>query len=717
MVTGSATAGAWDVEQAATQLAARLPEPLRPLARLAFDYRWSWTPGAQDLFRSLDPHRWRLADHNPVRFLQDLAPAALASAAADPELLVRIRTCTALVAGERTRAPAWPEAPSVAFFCSEFGVHDSLPVYAGGLGVLAGDVLKEAADRGLSVVGIGLLYRRGYFHQRLDLTGFQHEYWNVIDPEHHPAVRVSDDEGRPLELTVPIGGREVRFGVWRVDVGQVPLFLLDSDLPGADPVDRWITARLYEGNRAVRLAQYGLLGRGGIRALQALHLEPGVYHLNEGHPALATLELTAQLVRSGASFHEAAASVRERFVFTTHTPVPAGNETYRAEELLAACPDLPGALAMTPEMFLDLCRLRPGTSQEPGMTPLAIRMSRSVNGVSARHGSVARQIWRPLFGDRAAEDVPITHVTNGVHLPTFLDEPMRRLLDRYLEEDWLSRAADPETWEPVDRIPAAELWAARQESRSRLIGRIRRRSMLDRLQRGEQIDYVESAARTLEPDALTLGFARRLATYKRLHLLTRDPERALALLGGDRPVQLLFAGKAHPKDDGAKRVLQDLFRLKDVAGVPGRVVFIEDYDLSIARWLVSGCDVWVNLPRPPNEASGTSGMKAAVNGVLNLSVLDGWWAEAHDGSNGWAIEGDTDTDEGGQDDRHAAALYDLLEHEVLPTFHERGPGGVPERWVAMIRASLRTIAPRFCATRMVHDYVERIYPTDLRPGD
>jgi starch phosphorylase len=466
-------------------------------------------------------------------------------------------------------------------------------------------------------------------------------------------------------------------------------------------VRRWTTSRLYEGNRSTRLAQYAVLGIGGVRTLQALGIEPAVYHMNEGHPALGALELVAQARRTGAGLDEALESVRQSFVFTTHTPVAAGNEGYGVDELLAAFDDLPERLEITPEELIGLCRARPDDGSEaPGLTPLAIRVSRVRNGVSRLHGQVARQMWQPMFAGRRAEEVPITHVTNGAHLPTFVSAAFAELFDRHLGERWWERAADPATWEPVHDLPDGELWAARCRSRASLIEWARLKSQNDRLLRNEQIDYVNGAANGLDPERLTLGFARRLATYKRLYLLTHDEQRAVRLLMGGPAVQLLVAGKAHPQDEDGKAVVQRLFEVRGRDQRVGeRIVFLED------------CDVWVNLPRRPLEASGTSGMKATFNGVLQLSVLDGWWAEAFDGDNGWGIPGEEDPDYAVMDARDADAFYDLLEHEVIPLFYERGEDGVPHRWCERIKRSVATNAWRFSSARMVDEYAARIYPT------
>jgi starch phosphorylase len=477
-----------------------------------------------------------------------------------------------------------------------------------------------------------------------------------------------------------------------VDVGRVPLFLLDSELPENDPVQRWTTARLYEANRAVRLAQYGLLGIGGIRLLRALGIEPAVVHMNEGHSALAALELAAEQVELGASLEDGLAAARERVVFTTHTPVAAGNETYPSEEFGAAYAELAGRLGIDERRLVSLCRVDPDDENEQsGMTPLAIRMSRRQNGVSRLHGEVARRIWQPMFPGAELVDVPIGHVTNGAHVGTFTAEPIRTLLGRHLGEAWVERTHDSTAWERVRSIPNEELWAARSVARTELIHYIRHKSQQDRLLRGEQIDYVRAVTDCLDPETLTLGFARRLATYKRLHLLVRDPARLEGILAGPTPVQLLVSGKAHPRDEAGKDTLERVYHLKRDTDPTERIVFVEDYDLDVARRLVAGCDVWVNLPRKPMEASGTSGMKATFNGVLQLSVLDGWWAEAYNGTNGWAIPGEADTDEDAADARDANRFYDLLENEIVPTFYDRDANGIPQRWCEKIQRSPRHV--------------------------
>jgi starch phosphorylase len=713
-VADRATPGAEDIVRAASALSSRLPWPLGVLARLAYNYRWAWLPGGPDVFRDVDPERWRVCGGNPVRLLQETSAEALLRAAADAALIARAEQLELALLADLARPAATSavaEERPVAFLCAEYGLHASLPIYAGGLGALAGDILKEASDRALPFVAVGLMYRHGYFRQRVDHSGWQQEHWVATDPERSPAVLVTTGAERaPLRVTVPVGEDDVAAQVWRVDVGRVPLFLLDSDLPENGRVARWITARLYDGDRATRLAQYVLLGAGGAAVLRALGVHPGVVHMNEGHAAFAAIELTRPAVQGGMGFDDAFEDVRRHTVFTTHTPVPAGNDTYAPDEVRRVLAPLADSLGTSADALVRRGRTRPDDEGEPfGVTQFALRASRAANGVSLRHGGVAREMWQGLWPGRDAADVPIGHVTNGVHVPSWVGAPMRALLDRHLGAGWSLRAGDPATFAAMDEIPAEHLWAARCEQRRLLVDYVRDRSQLFRIARGEPREYVEAAAKAFDPGVLTLGFARRVATYKRLNLLLHDIGRSVALLRGERPVQLLVAGKAHPRDDDGKRLVQQLFATRAEPSAVERVVFLEDYDLGVAARLVRGCDAWINVPRPPLEASGTSGMKAAVNGGLQVSVLDGWWAEGYDGDNGWALPGDVADDHARQDDEHAAELYRLLESEIVPEFYDRDASGVPQAWVARIKRSMRTLIPAFSATRMLADYEQRVY--------
>jgi glycogen phosphorylase len=705
-------AGERDLNRAAAELASRVPERLGVLARLAYNYRWSWWPGGPALFEAVDPDRWARTGYNPVHLLQEASTGALLRAAADDDLVARAEAVERGIAAELDARPDIHRG--AVFLCAEYGVHASLPIYSGGLGALAGDILKEASDQAVPLAAVGLLYRQGYFRQRIDATGLQHEYWVDTDPDRLPAALVTGEDGELLTVTVTVDDAPLVAQIWRVDVGRIPLFLLDADRPENTLAARWTTSRLYAGDPEVRLAQYVLLGIGGMQAVEAVGINPSTVHLNEGHAAFAGLELAQTLVRRGYDAHEALDAVRRRTLFTTHTPVPAGNDTYPVEQVRAALEPVAGRLGVDPWELVRRGRTRPDDDGEPfGVTQFALRGSRDANGVSRRHGEVARDMWRDLWPDRDVADVPITHVTNGVHLPTWIGEPIRAMLDRHLGGGWLHRAADPDTFAPVASIPDEEIWEARQQQRAQLIAFARNRAVLDRLGRDDPRSYARAASDALNPEVLTIGFARRLATYKRLHLLLQDRDRSYALLSGDRPIQLLIAGKAHPRDQDGKRLVQELFVGKEDPRAAAHIAYLDDYDLASAARLVQGCDVWLNVPRPPLEASGTSGMKSAVNGGLNLSVLDGWWAEGYNGSNGWAISGDVDPDHGAQDARDGAELYRLLEEEVAPQFYTRDDAGLPRAWIVHVRDSLRTLLPQFSAARMVQDYRDRLYGGDV----
>lgn len=687
-----------------------VPAELHELADLAVNLWWTWHPSAAELFRSLAPERWVSCGRNPVKLLRDAPARDLDRMAADATLLARVHAIHEEWIKDRDR-PTRPDFPAtrdrpIAFFCAEFGVDPALATYSGGLGVLAGDVLKQASDMAIPMVGVGLFYRRGYFHQRLDRSGWQHEYWTTATPEELPMV--PELASRNARVHLRLRDRSVAARIWRVDVGRIPLYLLDTDVPENDPVSRWITSTLYVGDRAMRLMQYAVLALGGVRALRTLGVDPSVFHINEGHASLVSLELIRERRALGEDFHEALANVRSQVVFTTHTPVAAGNEHYSEKEVQAVLGALSREIGIDNRELTSLARGGAANAHDLGVTELALRTARSTNAVSRRHGEVTRGMWQHIWPGRAPKDVPITHVTNGVHGPTWMAAPMRALLARHLGPDFFM-TPDPAMLKRVHDIPDEEIWRVRDELRGRLVGYVRDKSIADRLARGETIAYAEGAMKTFEPDVLTIGFARRVASYKRLNLLIHDPERALSLLA-NHPVQVVMAGRAHPMDDGAKRLVQAIFSLKDTRAAATHVAFVEDYDMAVAKELVAGCDVWLNLPRAPLEASGTSGMKAALNGGLNVSVLDGWWLEAYDdGVNGWGIASTEGLDEAAQDARDASTLYSILEREVVPSFYARDDANLPRAWVQRIKASIERVLTTFTTRRMLEEYTTKVW--------
>jgi starch phosphorylase len=709
-----------------------LPFPLQPLARLSWNFWWSWAPDGESCFRDLDPVIWEECEHNPRLLLTRVSEYRLAEMATDPVYLSRVSKLANAFDRYMGTGETWtnpdgkttitPEHP-VAYFCAEYGVHNSLPVYSGGLGVLAGDHLKSASDLRLPLIAVGLLYQKGYFRQRLSLEGWQEEVYVDTDPEELPLHFVQNENGTALTVEVLIRNRPVRARVWRADVGRVPLYLLDTNIPENQETDRWVTGHLYGGDRETRIVQEMLLGIGGVRLLRKLGIDPHVYHLNEGHSAFLTIELARELIQAqGISFVEAAARVKQRAVFTTHTPVAAGNDEFDVDLLARAVgPAYERDLGLSHEEFLALGRIDPNNSQEAfGLTPLAIRMCRSTNGVSRKHGEVSRALWQKLSGQKEVERVPITHVTNGVHAPTWVSPLLRSLYETHIGADWPVQILQRAEWEQgIARISDEELWAAHSLMKARLVAFIRQRSFENRITRGDSLDHTEAAKKIFEPGVLTIGFARRVAGYKRWNLLLKDSVRLRKIINNeDRPVQFVFAGKAHPQDGESKLVLQQVAKWKYDARVRDRAVFIEDYDHQIARQLVHSVDVWLNVPRRPLEASGTSGEKVAINGGLNLSILDGWWLEGFDGTNGFAI-GEANDDSTphtitaagnpASDAGDAESLYRLLEDEVVPLYYDRDSSGLPRKWIAMMKRSLTTLGPEFNSDRMVEEYARRIY--------
>jgi starch phosphorylase len=698
-----------------------LPAPLAALERLAWNYWWSWAADGEGVFRDLDSEIWEECEHNPRQLLAKTSSFRLAEAATDPIYMERVERLDEtfqayLTSPPRLQQDAITEEHPVAYFCAEFGVHTSLPLYSGGLGILAGDHLKSASDLGLPLVAVGLLYRYGYFRQRLRNDGWQEEHYGETFPNDLPIQLARNDDGSPLRIEVLIRERNVLAQVWRAEVGRVALYLLDTNIPENAETDRWVTGHLYGGDRETRIVQEMLLGIGGVRLLRKLGVSPHVFHLNEGHSAFLTLELAREIVQTEQQpFAAAIDRVKQQCVFTTHTPVAAGNDEFDAALVLRAFgPGYFKELGLTEDEFLGLGRVDPtNKSERYGLTPLAIRMCRSTNGVSRKHGEVSRALWQKLFPATALEEVPITYITNGVHAPTWMSSPLRYLVEHHIGPDWDAKIRDQKVWaDAIASIPDEEFWNAHLRLKERLVAFIRQRSTHTRILAAERADYIEAASTMFDPTALTIGFARRVAGYKRWNLLLTDQQRLLRLINNEeRPVQFVFAGKAHPQDEGSKLVLQQLARWKYDPAVRQRVVFVEDYDQEIARQLVQSVDVWLNVPRRPQEASGTSGEKVAINGGLNLSILDGWWLEGYDGTNGFAIgNGNDGADVAKIDALDAESLYRTLESEVVPLYYHREDDEIPHQWIAMMKRAIQTLAPQYNSDRMVEEYARKIYP-------
>ncbi len=688
---------------------------------LARNLWWTWHPEVAELFRELDPTLWKDVRHKPLAFLAHMDDATLSDRSRTFALETRILRAARQMEQDLGGEDTWGATHAgvlnvrpVAYFSAEFGLHESLPIYSGGLGVLAGDHMKASSDLGVPVVGVGLLYRQGYFIQRLDASGWQHEEFAPLNPAELPLEMLRDASGAPLHITVQAGAHPVHAAVWRVRVGRNSILLLDTDIPGNPEVWREITHRLYWGDQSSRIRQELVLGVGGLRALAAAGIRPGVLHLNEGHSAFALLEAIRQeLTDNGLTFEEARDRVAAKAVFTTHTPVPAGHDRFPAELLMEHFEPMRAALGISRERFLGLGRVDESDDNETFcMTVLALKLSARANGVSALHGEVSREMWQMLWPGRRAAEVPIGHITNGVHVRSWIAREVLQLAEHRLPAGSARDGSGHALEETLGSISSGALWEVHCVLKSHLIGFVRRRFIAQELRRGADAAATEArAARLLDPHALTLGFARRFATYKRATLLQRDRERLLRLLTNpERPVQMIFAGKAHPKDHGGKELIRDVVELSRDPALEGRVVFVEDYDMHVARLLVQGVDVWVNNPRRPEEACGTSGMKAALNGALNCSIPDGWWLEACDGRNGFSINATgPHADHAMQDARDHEALLSTIEREVVPLFFDRAADGAPQHWISRIRHSLLTLGWRFSAERMLTDYVKHMY--------
>ncbi len=718
-----------------------LPERLEALQKLAYNMWWCWNPEAAALFRRIDGDAFEALDHSPIKLLGVVSQDRLQELAHDDGFLAHMdrveeafdnymaaatwyqETCGKEAKSQESGAAGNGAASltpdfCIAYFSAEFGLHESVPVYSGGLGVLSGDHLKSASDLGLPLVGVGLMYREGYFRQYLTVDGWQQERYPENDFFNLPLIPEVKSDGTPLLVGVPFPGREVQVRVWRIQVGRVPLYLLDTNIPQNAPEDRTITARLYGGDVDMRIRQEMILGIGGVRALRALGKPPTVCHMNEGHRAFCGIErIRALMEGAGVDFAAAREAVAAGTCFTTHTPVPAGNDVFSPQMVEHYFAPILPQLKIGRDEFLGLGRQNPNDHNEPfGMTVLALRLSNVANGVSKLHGSVSRKMWKNIWPELPDAEAPIISITNGIHTRSWVSPDLSQLYDRYLGGHWDGRPADHNVWKRVESIPDAELWRTHERRRERLVAFARARLKVQLKQRGAPPAEIARAEEVLDPEALTIGFARRFATYKRGTLLFRNLDRLTALISDkQRPVQILFAGKAHPKDHGGKELIAEILQFARRPEFRRRIVFIEDYDMNVARYLLQGVDVWLNNPRRPLEASGTSGMKAACNGGLNLSILDGWWCEGYDGQNGFAIgAGEEYIDLTYQDDVESRALYDLLEQEIAPLFYTRGSDGLPRGWLRMMKRSITTLCPEFNTGRMVAEYMTRCYLPSAR---
>jgi len=696
-----------------------LPKRINRLGELAYNMWWSWHPEAQRLFSRIDKDLWENTRYNPVAFLRKVERAHL-NAVINNRYFVEyydhiLADFDAYMHSQDTwfsrKYPDLRNRP-IAYFSMEYGVHEIFPIYAGGLGVLSGDHVKEASDMGLPFVAVGLYYSEGYFNQRITEDG-----WQEAQHVHHaledlPILAVVDESGRPVSITLELPGREITARLWEIHAGRVPVYLLDTNVAENTPADKMLSARLYSSDLELRISQEILLGIGGLRALRQLGYNPSVWHMNEGHSAFLVLERIRELVEAGQPFDKAAEIVRASNVFTTHTPVPAGNDEFALWLVDKYFSHLWPDLQVTRDQFIDLARHAVSWGDTFSMPVLALRLSQGRNAVSELHGNVTRQMWQFIWPLKRPSDVPITHITNGIHVDTWLARRLAHLYDRYLGVDWRENMDNPEVWDHVLNISDEQFWTVRRHLKRKLVAYIIERARMQ-WRRGDthSIQTIASGA-LLDPYALTIGFARRFAPYKRANLVLHDIDRLLQIINNPRmPVQIIFAGKSHPDHEGGKLLIQEVYRAVKRYESGGRLVFLEDYDMHLARYLVQGVDIWLNTPRRPNEASGTSGQKAALNGVLNFSVLDGWWREGYNGKNGWAIGEDAEaSDPTVQDQNDARSLYDTLENEIIPLYYEeQSSDGLPVEWLAMMKESIRTLAPVFNTRRMVSEYVEQLY--------
>ncbi len=700
-----------------------LPNAIIRLEELAYNLWWSWTPAAQELYSDIDNALWESEEvyHNPIRFLRVVDQNNLNTSAQDAPYLDKYHAVLAQFDAYMNPSDTWfsrtypdhvRDRMQIAYFSAEFGLHESLPIYSGGLGILAGDHCKSASDLGLPFAGVGFLYPQGYFRQRITPDGVQEAIYNKLDLNEVPARPALDDKGEPVWIQVELPGRTVTAQVWTIQVGRIKLLMLDTDVDPNDPSDRELAARLYGGDQEMRISQEIILGIGGVRALKKMGYTPTVWHMNEGHSAFLGLERIRTLVQEqGLSFSEAVETTRTGSIFTTHTPVPAGNDAFAFELVERYFYNYWPKLGIGRDDFLNLARYDMPWGAQFSMTVLALRLSAQANGVSELHGQVSRDMWKSLWSDVLTDEVPITHVTNGVHHQTWTHPAIETVLKQYLVAGWMDDMDNPDVWQPVYGIDDKELWQTRQRTQVELVEFVRARMSAQYHRQGRGPNSVRQAEQLLNPNALTIGFARRFATYKRATLMFRDIERLKRILNNpERPVQVVFAGKSHPADNPGKEFIRQVVEYSQHPDFAGKIVFIEDYDMNVARHMLAGVDIWLNNPRRPLEASGTSGEKAAMNGVPNFSVLDGWWREGWNGKNGWAIgEERTYTNNDEQDLEDSLSFYDTLENEIVPLYYDRDADGTPTHWLEVVKESIATLSPRFSMHRQVKDYTNQLY--------
>ena len=704
-----------------------MPSRINRLYELAYNLWWSWHHEARTLYSTLAPELWEEAGHNPVRFLSEVQPSHLEEVANSPDYLRHydsvLRDFDAYMHPSEDGTwfmHTYPEYANctIAYFSAEFGLHEALPIYSGGLGILSGDHCKEASDLNLPFVGVGFLYPQGYFRQCITRDGIQEAYYDKLHFSEAPAIPATDAHGNEVVITVDLPGRRIHAKVWKLQVGRIPLYLMDTDVDPNAPADRELSARLYGGDRDMRISQELVLGIGGVRALRALGISPAAWHINEGHAAFLNLERCRELVVKGLSFNEAREAVAANSLFTTHTPVPAGNDTFNYDLIDRYFGSYWGQLGLTRDQFLEVAREDHGWGPTYGMTVLALRLTGQHNGVSKLHGAVSRKMWQFLWPGIDADEVPIDFITNGIHTPSWISPEMNALFKRYLGEHWAEHVDEQEMWDRIVEIPDEELWQTHIQRKEALITYVRHCLKEQHLRLGEGSLQIAEFEKMLDSDALIIGFARRFATYKRATLIFRNLDRIRRILSNpERPVHIIFAGKAHPADEPGKALIEQVYRLSRSEGLRGNVIFLENYDIDMARYLVSGTDMWLNNPIRPHEASGTSGQKAALNGQPNCSILDGWWAEGYNGKNGWAIGEEREYhDQDVQAEADSLSLYQLLEEEIIPTYYDRGSDGIPHLWIATMKEAIRTCAPKFSMTRMVKEYTTNFYIPAIQNG-